>query len=451
MISQRLANKLLDLAYAGEDGELQYIELHEGNVLFKQGDEAQGMYVLKAGMLGVRVQHADGDEMNIARLAPGAIVGEMALLSGSKRSATVYAINDAGLIWITLAQFEKLMMEDESALAEMSETAVPRWQRQQLFKALRILLGDVDPDDLEALRQQITWHFFANGEVVYLQGDAADGMYIVVNGRLRASLLRDDGTVQDLGRIGPGEPVGEMGVITDADRSATVHAVRESNLVQITPAKFQRLIRQHPKLLINITRVIIERQQRLLQGTSAEKAGPLTLALIPADININALLFAQQLSGALARCGSTLVLDSSEFDERYGEELASQTDLDDVGNTAIVAFMNELDLTGHYIIYVADPFASGWTRRCIGHSDRVVVLADFSGTPQQGDAERVLDELAVPLERDLVFWHSPGLGSAPDASAWTAARPGVTVHIVEKGDEQRLEMLVEQLTVSSEE
>jgi CRP-like cAMP-binding protein len=449
LISQSLADKLLDLAYTGAGGELQLVELHEGEVLFHQGDEAQAMYVLRAGMLGVRVQHADGGETNIARLVAGAIVGELALLSGNRRSATVYAVNDAGLICISQEQFQKLMLEDESALAEMSETAVPRWQRQQLFNALRRLLGDVDPGALEALRQQMTWHFFANGDVVFLQGDPADGMYIVVNGRLQTSLLQDDGTVKDLGRIGPGEPVGEMAVIVAAERSATVHAVRDSNLVRITPPRFQRLIRQHPSLLINITRVIIERQQRLMYGSSAEKTGQLTLVVIPAAVNIDALQFAEHLSTAFARCGSTLVLDSGRFDERYGEELASQTEVDDVGNTAIVAYMNELDLAGHYIIYVADPFPSAWTRRCIGQSDRVLVLADLAGDPKPGDAERVLDELSVPLACDLLFWTRQGLDGLPDLTAWKTARPGVPDHVVEQGDERQLDELVKQLTTNN--
>ena len=446
MISQRLAEKLVGLAYTDDQGALQFVELHEGEVLFEQGDEANNLYVLKAGVLGVRVRREDGGETTIARLAPGAIVGEMALLSGNKRSATVYAINDAGLICISQGQFEQLMMEDEAALAEMSETAEPRWQRQQLFDALYKLLGKVDIEGLEALRQQLTWHYFGNGDVVFQQGAAADGMYIVVNGRLRATLQRGDGSRKDLGRIGPGEPVGEMAMLTDAARSATVHAVRESSLVKITTDKFERLIRQYPKLLIHIARVIVERQQRLLAGTEAEQAGPLTLAVIPAAVNLDALQFAQEFAAALAICGATLVLDAAGFDEEYGEDLASQTEMGDVGHTAVVAFMNKLDLAAPYIIYVADPFASAWTRRCIGHADRVLVLADPAGEPQPGDAEGLLAQLAVPPQRDLVFWGSFSPEKLPDSSAWSARRPQAGLHFVRRGDGEQLAELVRRLT-----
>ncbi len=448
-ISRRLAERLLDLAYTDDSGQLQVVDLHEGEILFEQGDEAQSMFVVKAGMLGVRVRHADGRESNIARIAPGAIVGEMALLSGSRRSATVYAINDAGLICITRDHFERLMMEDETALVEMTETAVPRWQKQQLFNALHTLLGDADEEGLEALQQQVTWHFFKNGEVVYLQGDEADGMYIVVNGRLRASLLQEDGSVKDIGRIGPGEPVGDMAVITESERSATIHAVRESNLVHISPAKFQRLIRQHPRLLINIARVIIERQQRIMRGTEAQPAGPLSLVVIPTSLEQDTILFARQLSAALGQYGQARALDGDAFDQRYGEEMASQTELDDIGNTAIVAFMNELDLKDKYLVYAADPFASAWTRRCIGHADRAIVLADPATDPQPGDAERLLDELVVPLERDLVFWLNAGQPQPPDVKFWLETRSADGYIALQKGDVGAMEALVAQLINSN--
>ena len=73
----QLIDTLGDLSNLESDPELQLVELQEGEVLFEQGQEADGMYVLVAGVLGVRVRHKDSTETVIDRLAPGAIVGEM--------------------------------------------------------------------------------------------------------------------------------------------------------------------------------------------------------------------------------------------------------------------------------------------------------------------------------------------------------------------------------------
>jgi len=442
-ISRRLTDRLSDLAYQQGNEGLQIVELHENEVLFEQGDEGESVYVLKAGALGVRIKLPDGSEAVIARLAPGAIVGEMALLSGSKRSATVFAINDAGLIRLSQEQFEQLMEEDESAFAAVSATAVPRWQRQQLFNALNILLGEVDASELDVLRERMAWQYYANGDLIFRQGDPSDGMYLVVNGRLRTMLTLDDGSEMDLGEIGPGQPVGEMGVLTGAARSATVHAVRESNLVKIMPAQFGRLIRQYPELMINIARVIVERQQRMMQGSVAARVESLTFAVIPGNAQLDATLFAQELGRSLGRYGSALALNGDDFDEKYGEIMASQTELDGVGNTAIVAFMNELDLAEQYILYVADPFPSAWTRRCIAHADRVLILVDPAGTPEPGDAERMLDEMEVPLRSHLLFWNPATMEAPQDVSAWLEPRTTDVYHFVRQGDAEQMDELVE--------
>ncbi len=446
MISQRLAEKLLGLAYTDDEGKLEFVELHEGDILFEQGDEAHNLYVLKAGVLGVRVGHEDGGETTIARLAPEAIVGEMALLSGNKRSATVYAINDAGLIRISREQFEQLMMEDETALAEMSEMAEPRWQRQQLHIALRRLLGNVDAGVLDTLRQHLSWQYVANGDVVFTQGEDADGMCILVNGRLQTFLRHDDGSIEDLGRIGPGEPVGEMGVLTDKPRVATVYAVRESNLVKLTQSNFKKLVRLYPDLMIHIARIIVERQQRLLVDGAVDPWPGLNVVLIPTVVGLDALQFGKLLGRELSNYDETVVLDGAGFDEKYGEDLASQTEMDDVGNTAIVAFMNELDLTAPYIVYVADPFDSAWTQRCIAHADHALVLAKFGGDPRLSDAELLLANLNVPLQRDLVFVHSLPAEGFPDVTAWLEARPGADVNFIGTGDNDQLARLAKRLT-----
>jgi NTE family protein len=445
--TRRLTELLYDLIDNAGEPVFEYVTLPEGDVLFAQGDEGDSMYLLQSGVVGVRIAHADGRLVNIARLAPGAIVGEMALLSGSKRSATVFAMNDAGLLRVTKDQFQALMEADQAALAEMSAAAIPRWQRQQLANALQTLLGEVDVAALDALQAQMVWQYYANGDVIFRQGDPSDGMYIVVNGRLQATVSSADGSVKNLGIIGPGEPLGEMGVIADAPRSATVHALREGHLVKLTPVKFRRLIRQYPDLMINIARVIVERQQRFMQG--AVKAQPVakTLAIIPGKLSLDAPRFAQALRSSLARFGSTLVLDSDSFDEKYGEPLASQSGPDDLGNMAIIAWLNALDTAEQFILYVADPFPSPWTRRCLNHADRVLILVDPDSDPLPGKAEQILAELEVPPRSELVFWHPSALESLPEVTAWLAVRQAAGHHFVCRGDAEQMDHLAEELAV----
>ena len=92
-------NKILsELSTHEHDLDLQLVDLKEDQILLTEGDAGDSMYVIISGILGVRIHFQDGKEAVIDRLEPGAIVGEMALMSGQPRTATVYALTSAKVI-----------------------------------------------------------------------------------------------------------------------------------------------------------------------------------------------------------------------------------------------------------------------------------------------------------------------------------------------------------------
>ena len=68
--------------------------LAEREVLFEAGDVADGCYRLEQGLLKVSIASPQGDERILTILGPGSIVGELAIIDGLPRSATVVAIRD---------------------------------------------------------------------------------------------------------------------------------------------------------------------------------------------------------------------------------------------------------------------------------------------------------------------------------------------------------------------
>ncbi|MCP4417956.1 MAG: cyclic nucleotide-binding domain-containing protein [Chloroflexi bacterium] len=251
-----LLAKIDDLNELQMDPELNLIELKEGEVLFEEGDAGDRMYIVVAGVLGVRIKQSDGTESVIDKLAPGATVGELALLSGQSRSATAYAINDAGLIRLSQSKFEQLTKADQKQLVDLDTTVLARWQRLQLATVLRYLFGDLDTGKLHQLQSQLIWHHFSNGDVLFRQGDEADGMYIVVNGRLRATI--DSAAVDTVvvNEITAGETVGEFALLTDEKRTATVFAVRETNVVQLTKSVFEQLTQERPEWMRKLALIL---------------------------------------------------------------------------------------------------------------------------------------------------------------------------------------------------
>lgn len=434
------------LSTSGISEDPQQITLQPDQLLFKQGDEAGSMYRLVSGRLGVRVKQPDGQEVLIDELEAGAMVGEMAILSGQSRTATVYAIDEATLIQVTREQYERLSPEERRALLEMDTTVVARWQRLRLSEVLSTLYSELPVDALHAIQQKLVWHHLSRGDVLFEQGDTADSLYIVVGGRLRFTMRAADGTVIGEGDVHVGETVGEMGLLMQAPRTATVFAVRETNVVKLEAEAFDQLSQQYPALMRTIVQMIVTRNQRRAnqKGESMERV---TLAIIPASAEVDVQTFADQLATAVSSYGKTLALNSTQFDEQYGKEGMSQTAADDPANSAVVAWMGELEAQHNYLLFTADATWSAWTQRCISQADQVLVIANAQGSPEPVGTEQSVMNLPFAPRVDLVLWHSAETEWAKGTRNWLEKRPELHAHHhIRQGDEKHFHRLARRLT-----
>ncbi|MCC7177543.1 MAG: cyclic nucleotide-binding domain-containing protein [Acidobacteria bacterium] len=105
---------LVDLA-----SELEPVALYGGERLFRQGDRGDDMYIVASGRLRVVSAATDGSETVLAELGIGETAGEMAMVSGEPRSATVYASRDTQLARLTKAGFGRLVERHPQAMLLM--------------------------------------------------------------------------------------------------------------------------------------------------------------------------------------------------------------------------------------------------------------------------------------------------------------------------------------------
>src|SRR5437588_12630493 len=100
--------------------------LAEREVLFQAGDVADGCYRLEHGLLKVSIASPQGDERILTILGPGSIVGELAIIDGLPRSATVVAIRDCKLSFISREAFLGCLREYPDMYSDLVSTLVPR-------------------------------------------------------------------------------------------------------------------------------------------------------------------------------------------------------------------------------------------------------------------------------------------------------------------------------------
>jgi CRP/FNR family transcriptional regulator, cyclic AMP receptor protein len=124
---------------------LQRVSLRPGELLFRQGEPADGLHVLAAGVVGVYGRLPAGREVELARLGAGEVVGELALVDGGMRAATVRALEPTSTIFLGRAEFLALVSRlDPTAFAIKRRVAALVCER--LRRRYTALTGWLDGD-----------------------------------------------------------------------------------------------------------------------------------------------------------------------------------------------------------------------------------------------------------------------------------------------------------------
>lgn len=424
--------------------EKDIIELRCGDILFRQGDDADGAYILTAGMLSVCLQHEDGTESEIDRLSPGTIVGEMALIGNNKRNATVYALSDSVVMPISHAPSAPAV-----AANDIEQSFDKRWQRIQLSRIFTNLLGDLDVATLHALQEEVEWVHLSNGQVVFQQDDEPDGMYVLVNGRLCVHITDVEGQEQQVSEIIPNETFGEFALLTNERRSATISAMRESSAIRITPATFAKLSQLNLQFVQRLMQIIIGRRQRTLAKPHLRHSTPYSITLLPATPGVDLIAFSRQLSQALSKHGDVTHLNAARFDELYGHEGASEIRQGDALHSSVVAWLNEFEIDKSYLLFTADAAPTAWTERCLNHADCILLVANPQADHHPGEAEKLLTEMGLRVRTELVLWHSPTTERPSQTAKWLDIRQLGMHHHIRQDDINHMARLARWLTKTS--
>lgn len=157
------------------------------------------------------------------------------------------------------------------------------------------LFDGLSPQELEALAAIAVVDKKGKGEPIFAEGDEADGLYIVLEGRVKIFKLSAEGKEQILHIFGAGEPFAEVAVFSGTTYPAHAESLARSQLVFLPKDKFVELIRQNPSLAMNMLASV---SRRLKQFAAMIEA--LSLQEVPGRLaNHFLLLFDQQGTGAI--------------------------------------------------------------------------------------------------------------------------------------------------------
>jgi predicted acylesterase/phospholipase RssA/CRP-like cAMP-binding protein len=305
---------------------------------------------------------------------------------------------------------------------DRSGDALGALRRERLAANLVALFGSDDTEIADDLLRLGEWVKVSGGDRLFRQGEPGDSMYIVVAGRLVALCEDASGNRRIVGRVRPGESVGEMGLLATQPRSATVQASRDSVVVRISEQAFRQVIAKHPQIVAGTARLIIRRTTEMIRGrTSVERTK--SIVIVPLRRSVAAPEFVERLRRALERRGRTLVIDRARADAVLSANGISPASSDEARDLVFSTWLDEEELRHDSLLYETERLTDAWTERCIRQADVVLMLAPFGEPPElHADEHRLARGDGHGERRELVLIHPPGARPPALTGRWLAPR-----------------------------
>ncbi|KAL4914392.1 hypothetical protein BDW62DRAFT_190474 [Aspergillus aurantiobrunneus] len=432
--------------------DIEIVYFPKGSVLVEQGERHPGLYYVVDGFLDVGVQVNEKGEDLVGTSRPAHLQSQeelfptlkrtqMATSRGSTTAAStsdpkrkrqsrksLYMIKPGGMQGYVGAMASYRSYTDVVAKTDVYVGFLPRASLERLAERYPIALLTLAkrltgllPRLLLHIDFALEWVQVNAGQVIYHQGDESDAIYITLNGRLRSVLESSGGKMTVVGEHGQGESVGELEVMTESTRPATLHAIRDTELAKFPRSLFNSLAQEHTGITIQVSKLIAQRMRDLVenpmteQGTEPGNTGTVktatstlnlrTVGILPVTTGVPVVEFGNRLLNALQQIGVTdgvTSLNQAAILNHLGRHAFSR-----MGKLKLSQYLADLEEKYGMVLYIADTNVnSPWTQTCISQADCILLVGLAESSPNVGEYERFLLGMKTTARKELVLLHA---------------------------------------------
>ncbi len=430
---------------------ISFDDVAEGCTLFTAGNQSKNLYVVVDGELGLYMPCSiSGETFYLQSRKKGDTAGDFAVLNAGEHLVSAIAVKKTRVAQFPREAFDKLTEIDSDILAHVYDVAARLSRRATLASAYLRLFGDLSHTTMDNLLEKTDILHYRSGQVLFEQGAPPDGLYVAISGKLVVETTNSEGVRHRMGEVHAPETVGELALLADSNRSATVTAARESTMAFLSRAAFDELIAPRAELLMQLSKLVVTRHIANVREETLSTSDD-NFVVIPLNSRLPLRRFVHQLKSSMRELGSAMSIDSRSFDTLYGRTGASQTNFENVFNPAITEWLDDKENRYGSLIYVADRDWSTWTQRCVNRADRIILVANAGPNSDTTlrDMERQLNRLfgqsRVRPRIDLVLLHSSDTVHPTGTAAWLDVRELDAYYHVRMNDKAHFNRLARRL------
>ncbi|XP_075999454.1 patatin-like phospholipase domain-containing protein 7a isoform X2 [Genypterus blacodes] len=396
-----------------------------GSVVACQGDQEVSIQFVISGVLHVYQRMIDREEESCLFLThPGELVGQLAVLTGEPLIFSVRAHRDCSFLSISKTHFYEIMRVEPRVVLNVAHTVVKR---------MSSFVRQID--------FALDWMAVEAGRAVYRQEEKSDSTFIVLSGRLRSVIMKEDGKKELTGEYGRGDLIGVVEALTRQNRATTVHAVRDSELAKLPQGALSSIKRKFPQVVTRLIHLLGQKILQQVNGPLAARSLALhtpgskwdagnqasnlsTVTVLPVSEEVPLTAFTLELQHALMAIGPTIRLTSDSIKQSLGAAA-----LDSVHEYRLSSWLGHQEDIHRIVLYQTDYTLTPWTQRCIRQADCIIIVGLGEQDPAVGELERMLEGSAVRAQKQLVLLHRED-GPPPKGTVnWLNMRSWISRHL----------------------
>jgi len=443
----------------------QFIEA--GEKILSLGQSVEDATIILRGSAALIVTRDWGEDRVLEQIETGILLAESELLNGEKSRCDIRTLEPTTLLVIPRGIFIHHITKHvklwqyllEQGRSKVSSLMVTEYI-SNLFGTAQLNIKDpllrlqseeewlnFESEILVKIQNTAEWVRLKRGEFLFHQGDLADGAYIIVSGMLKVTLENKDKTQLEISRLGQGEIVGELALITNENRSASIEAIRECELFSLPSDLITQVVEKYPRIMLNIYRIISKRfRSSITTKIYRPKKSNIAILTIDNEHNDKNELnnFINQLNNKISAIDSTTFLNSHEVDKQLGFKGISNINRHDPSSIGLMQWLNNKELQSRYIVYRADDGWSSWTSRCIHQADTIILVVMANHMPDFTEIKKHLN--ASKQQWTLLMLHNAQTERPRNSNQWLSKSNAKAIYHVRLNNVEDINRVARLLT-----
>ena len=266
----------------------------------------------------------------------------------------------------------------------------------------------------------VAWFSLPGGRVLFHAGEAPDRIYLLLTGKLGVVRRTEGQEPQFLGIIRPGEPAGEMAMVAGTPHTATVVALRDSELMALPRAAFFHSVQRDPAVMGELAHLMVLRA-RHIGGAAGGEPQVFGFTSLSPGASVRGLV--DDLEREIAALGYSVAAAGVEV------------------QSAPTEWFSNLEEKHDIVLYAAEYGDAGWKSIVGRQVDRLFCVGLGDEAPPTSPATYAAPPMLEQQLVDLLLLQPANLGSPQGSDAWLSATPTNRLFHVRRGDRSDLQRL----------